>query len=80
MLPLGCVNEIHVAKGQEGSLTCTQNDELYWTSYHLGLIQRDDSGLGARCPLYFPMMKHCPKRQRRFWTAIGGQIDDVACS
>jgi hypothetical protein len=26
------------------------------------------------------MMKHCPKKQRRFWTAIGGQIDDVACS
>ena len=70
MLPLGGMKEILVAKGQEGSLMCIQSDE-YLTSYHLGLIQGDDSALGARCPLHWPMMKHRPKKRRRFWTAIG---------
>ena len=78
-LSLGGMVEIQMAEGQEGSLTYIQNDE-HWTSYHLGRIHGDDSGLGARAPLQWPMMKHPLKKKRRLWTGIEWQIDDVACS
>ena len=78
-LPLGGGMEVQVEKGREGSLMYTQIEE-HLTSYHLGRIHGDDSGLEARIPLQWPMMKHPLKKQRRFWDGIEWQIADVACS
>jgi len=71
--------EIQVARGQEGSLMCIQIEE-HLTAYHLGRIQEGESGLGARIPLQWPMMKHPLKKQRRFWDGVARQIVGVACS
>ena len=58
---------------------CIQIEE-HLTAYHLGRIQEGESGLGARIPLQWPMMKHPLKKQRRFWDGVARQIVGVACS